>query len=1135
MNWTKEQQYAIDFRGGSAVVSAAAGSGKTAVLVERVIGLLKDEENPVNADELVVATFTEKAAGELKTRLNAALSKAMEENPHSEHLKAQLLRLEDASISTISSFCMKLLRNNSAAAGISPDFSIIDEAEGKLLFGKSLECVLEEFYKTAPEEEKALLYDWYGGENDNELCKNITFLCNFLRQLPDPEKTTAEWLSLYENPDGHKAEYSALYMKKIVRPLIYRLLDIFPRSSVLWDEKSTEFLSQWKGLLKKACMVSGVFDSFIFYEEIGDFLNNSDDDDLFSEEADDDRLEELRRELFAGAEIYIPELIFAELPSVPRKTKDYDNSYLKDIAADMKKPWAKLITELDYVMNFSKNLKEAAPVFRLLLTLSENTLTEFSKRKRLKNKIDFSDAEIFALKLLRDEKIAAEMRSCISVIIVDEFQDSNDMQYEIFKALSRDGQNLFFVGDIKQSIYRFRGANPRVFARILDDPGFENIYLNRNFRSSAPVIDSVNALFEKTMTKELGEVDYDENAKLVQGAEYEADERHRTELIRVFGSDMKAARVCEAAYVADRIREMVEEGFPVTEKGEKRPCRYGDFAVLMGKYRTNAYVYKKAFAKAGIPFEAKEDGAYTDYFEIKLMLSLLRVIDNPYYNKDMAAVLTLPPYCFTADELAEMKLAGGREHKHLYSGLCEYAKTSEKARSFLEEFRGLRSFSAEHSVEQLVRKIYDESDIVTAILAMPDGDKRNSNLKLLMDYARQFSENGTRSLYDFLGYMETISRSDIRLAQAQSAAGTDNSVKIMTIHGSKGLEFPICIVANLSSLYRQRTTGKIAADIDSGIGLQVVDRKRNLVINTFLYNYIKKLSAAQELSEEMRLLYVAATRAKEKLIFTAPVKSLDGYDTHLKWVLESRAVQKGIILTENIYNYEAKTYDKKSESEADTPVIKPFAAYRYMKYAVIPSKVTATQVGVKSVDDFSEKVKGVDRFLVTPSFLKEEGAKKLSGKKKGDAYHKAMELMDFNGSVNQLSELHERGKLTDAEYNCISRDEVENFLSSDLCRRINESEKMYKEYPIFCEYCPEDFPEDEEKPFVQGIADLFFIENGEIVLVDYKTNSGVSAAVLREEYEGQLRIYSEALEKMTGLKVKERVLWSFTLGEAINV
>lgn len=1106
-NWTDEQKTAIDFRGGSAVVSAAAGSGKTAVLVERVIRLLMDKENPVKADELVVATFTEKAAGELKTRLNAALASASEENPDDEHLKDQLLRLEDASISTISSFCMKLLRNNSAAAGLSPDFSVIDEAEGKLRFNKAMESVLEKFYESGKQQDKDLLFDWYGKENDNELCLNISYICEFLRKLPDREKSLSQWRGIYENPKENAKKYIDVQMEKNIKPLIREMPLHIPKVSES-DEPAVNFLDKWRAVIRSLSLATGIISDDNVKITIQDVLD-----------------------------LKAPSIVANRKPTA--KSAGYDNSHLVPCHTALKEIFASVTSDLGYLAVLEQNLAAAAPVFKLLLELSEKTEAEYSAYKRSKNKIDFADAEIFALELLRDEKTAAEIRKNISVIIVDEFQDSNDMQYELFSALSEKKDNLFFVGDIKQSIYRFRGANPRVFSGILDNPDFTNIYLNSNFRSNAAVIDSVNSIFDKTMTKELGEVDYDDKAKLVQGREkkdYENEEKYRTELICIHGDKKPDARKNEAAYIADRIRGMVEEGFPVPDKnGELRPCRYGDFAILMGKYRNSAFHYKNALTAAGVPFEAVEDGAFTDFFEIKLLLSLLRIIDNPYHNKELAAVLTLPPYSFTADELAEAKLCGGKKHKTLYAGITAYSAENEKAARFCEEFRLLREFAAEHSVEQLIRKIYDESDIVTAILSMPDGDKRNSNVKLLINYAHRFSENGIKGLYDFLTYMETITRSDIRMAQAQSAAATENAVKIMTIHGSKGLEFPVCIVANVASDYKFRHSGKIIADIDEGIGMQVVEHKKHLVVSSYLFKFIKEMTVAQELSEQMRLLYVAATRAREKLIFTAPVSGNREYRVHLQWLLESRGVREGLIHTVNLTDYSPRFCGKASEKTGKAVEIKPFSTYEHIRYSRIPSKVTATQVGVKSVDDFAEKKSGVDRFLKIPEFAKSGETGKLSGKKKGDAYHKAMELMDFKGDSSQLDLLLNKGKLTAPERNCINNSEIEAFLGSDLCRRINESSEMHKEFPIFCEYSGDDIPDDEEKPFVQGIADLFFIEDGEIVLVDYKTNANTSPEVLREEYEGQLEIYSKALQQMTGLKVKERWLWAFTLGEGVQV
>lgn len=1099
MEWTEEQKRAIEFEGGSAIVSAAAGSGKTAVLVERIIRILRDEENPINADEIVVATFTEKAAGELKNRLNAALAEAIEKNPESEHLKSQLLRLEDASISTISAFCLDILRRNSASLEISPDFSVIDEAEGKLLFSRSMDAVLERFYAKSSEEDKNLIYSWYGGENDNRLCELLRLLYDFSKNLPDSEKSFAGWLDMYENPQNVPQKSIDSFAAAHIAPAVDEIQEILSELSALEAEKARAYAAAWNELTEPFFAIEN-------YSQAGELLS---------------------------------ELALAKPPALPRSSKGFDNSLIKEHNEVLKERWSSALEAAGLISRMESDYRECAPVLKILMRLTQQLDEEFSEQKNSKNAVDFADIELKTLKLLRNEKIAEQLRRNISMIIVDEFQDSNEIQYEIFSRLSRGGQNMFFVGDVKQSIYRFRGADPRVFVRLLNDDNFTVIQLNRNFRSSDAVIDSVNAIFEGTMTSSLGGIDYDDSQKLVRGAEcYSTDDENRTELVMLYGADAENSRKREAAYIADRIRDMVEAGFPVTEKnGEKRPCRYGDFAVLMGRYSANAHIYKNALARLGIPFEAKDESGYTDFAEVKFALAFLRVIDNPYRDLDLTAVLTLPPYSFTAQELAETKLGGGSERcASMYSGLRRYAEKSEKARSFCAELDELREFAQEQSAEELIRKIYDESPFVEAMRALPDGEKRDANLKLLIGYARRFNESAGRSLYDFLSFMSRAEREQVRLAQAKSGEASAQSVKLMTIHGSKGLEFPICIVANLSSEQKSRENPYISLETGSGIGMKIIDCERRLKIDTFGMNSIVQSNSEQERSEEMRLLYVAATRAKEKLIFTAPIaKKEDKFDVHLKWVLESGAVRAQLIRVEKKFFYKEKERAERKTEQKMAAAIKPFTRYAHAYASKIPAKVTATQVGVKSVDDFSEYVDKVDRFLRTPTFIKDGEPKRLTGKKKGDAYHKAMELLDFSGTSAQLGELFSRGKLTESEYRSIDEAELEAFLGSGLCARLCASPEVHREFPIFCEYDMEGLPENEEKPFIQGIADLWFIEDGQIVLVDYKTNSNTSPERLREEYEGQLLVYKRALEQMTGLNVKECLLYAFSLKTQVRI
>lgn len=1158
MGWTDEQKTAIEYSDGSAIVSAAAGSGKTAVLVERVKRIIMDKEKPVNADEIVLVTFTQKAAEELKVRLERALIKAEEENENDEYLRKQRIRLEDARISTISAFCMRILREYGSSADLfdgeegegltlSHDFGVLDESESAVMINNALSDVLEDFYKNGDENKKAVLYDWYGDEKDAALEKSVKYVYDFMKKLPDAEGSIKKWLEMYKNPDKHFDALKKEMYEKTILPKVKELKEIV--------EKLGDYDGDKEGYNKDGNAYAKGAKAII--KELWENLGSPDVLDDYEEPY--------------NAVLKIEELSLGR--SVPRNEKGAEIKNARDV---MNENLPEIKEKCFFTLNLKEHFSNIYPVLSALVELARKTDEEYSMRKRLKNKIDFSDAELLVIKLLRDDETAKNIKKNIALIIVDEFQDSNDIQYEIFLRLSDNKKNLFFVGDIKQSIYRFRGANPRVFNRVSKDSEFfKLITLNKNFRSSDKVIDTVNKIFEGTMTEEVGEVEYNEETMLYQGKPYESDDSYKTELIRFSGGNVKLIRRAEADYIARRINEMVESGFMVTDNGEKRPCTYGDFAILMGRYKTNAFIYKKALDAAGVPYIAREDGAFTDYYEVKLILSLLRVIDNPYKNLDMAAVLTLPPYNFTPDELCELKLSGKAEgekpHQSLYSGLKTYAEKNEKAKKFYNELKELREFSSEHSPEQLMRKIYDESDMVSAILAMFDGDKRDSNIKRLISYARKYSENGVKGLCDFIAYMDNLKRTNINVAQGENAALAENSVQIMTVHGSKGLEFPICIIANLDTSDTSGCTtsltdstnkvklshaGKIVADIDEGIGLQVVDKNNRIISGSYTYSNVEKSIINQETSERMRLLYVALTRAKEKLIITAPVKNIKNIGGHLKWIMDSKAVilkesdkkkkdeddiestdESEIVVRRVIDCTDYKPFKPaaREEMEEEGVEIKLSGEYRYSALSGFRAKVTATQIGVKSVDDFAETRERGDRFFKTPSFIKAEKTALLSGKKRGDAYHKVMELLDFSKSEDILDELYNDGKLTEAEWKCVRKEDIKGFLESDLCKRINKSPRVEKEFPIFCQYTPENFPEDEEKPFIQGIADLFFVEDGEIVLVDYKTNRNITEEELKEEYVGQLKIYSAALEKVTKKRVKECYLYSFDKNKAILV
>lgn len=1113
MKWTDEQEYAINYRGGAAIVSAAAGSGKTAVLVERVMRLILNEENRINADEIVITTFTQKAAAELKARLSAALSKALSEKPESVFLREQSLRLNDASISTISSFCLNLIRRNSAMLEISTDFSILDESEEKLILSKAVDAVIEEFCEKGDREERERLYDWYGDEDDGAIAEIVAKMYRFSRNLISPREYFDKWLGYYEKPGEYIRDIGSIFFQKNIAEGVKELLNM--AAEICNDAESSDS-EKVKAFGEEIMALAGIF----------------------SDVTKDNLAEKLKA---AGT---------TKIPSTPRSTKDYDNSYLKALRSDFVKQLDEITEKGRLYLKCEGDIRECYPVLKTLISLTEALDKEYSERKAAVNKYDFSDIEILTLKLLRDEKgeptpAARAIAESTAEIIVDEFQDSNDIQYEIFRLISRNKSNLYFVGDIKQSIYRFRGANPLVFSRLTKDPDFKVISLNCNFRSNDKVISAVNSIFTGQMTEELGDVNYDESCALRQGnTDYISGEEHKAEFTVIMGESAGDAREKEAEYIACRILEMVEKGYEITVKKDKRPCRFGDFAVLMGRYSANIHIYKKVFDRYGIPYEAKEESGFTDYSEVKCALSLLKIIDNPYKDKELTEVMMRPPYLFTVDEMARVKLSGGIKHKFLYSGLCKEALTDMKCSRFLAELKELRDYSGENTVESLVRKIYEESDFSTAIISSPDGRKRDENLKLLIHYASVFSEGGGGSLSDFIGFMDSIRKKEVKLTRPQDSRFSDHRIKLMTVHGSKGLEFPVCFVANLSNESKNRENRYICLDPDKGIGMRVIDRDNMLQSDTLSYDIVSSENCRLDISEEMRLLYVAATRAKEKLIFTAPrAANAKSEDMHYKWVSRSAVGNSGIFTAEVIENYSPEERKADISENAKKTVIRPFTEYGYRPFTLIPSKVTATQIGVKSVDDFALKSDKISRFLRTPSFLKEEERGKLTGKKRGDAYHKAMELLDFGGDCTQLDRLMERGKLTAIERISIEDEDISAFLCSSLCKRAAASGKIRREAPIFCEYDPKlwgDFgisgwEKGEERPFVQGIADMYFVEEGEIVLVDYKTNVNITPKELIEEYKGQLSIYKAALEEMTGMKVKECYLYSFWLDEAIGV
>ena len=599
MKWTKEQENAISFRGKNAIVSAAAGSGKTAVLVERIMRIISDEENKTPADSLAVMTFTKKAAEELRVRLQKALEKSLSEQPKNDYLKEQLIALEDASISTISSFCLDILRENAGLLEVSPGFAVLDQSEEQLLCGEAMKQTLEEIYNQREKPENRLLISWYCGTDDSRLSDYILSLYEATRNIPDGEDWLKEQADFYGGKNGGMerllSEMNANAVS-CIRAAYKEIIGI--------DDFMTEGMTE-----KAQASIAAAQDYIGRWEEIKDFTSAQ------------------NRPLMLA-------LLFEKLPP-KNPIKDFEVKGIRDYAYEQMNRAFEIVHKL--ISGFDDGA-QCYPVLEALIGAEKEFERQYARLKREKNAVDFSDIELMTYRLLSDGKggkstAAEELSQRLSNIIVDEFQDSNKLQYAIFKLISR-GDNLYLVGDIKQSIYKFRGADPTVFAELLKDRSFEPLLLNRNFRSNGCVVDSVNAVFEGLMCNKLGNAEYNDKTRLIMGntAVYNDNTQSDENMTEVVLLDKESETVTECSYVARRIREYVDSGFKVTEKdGSQRPCSYGDFAILI---RSGIAREGKAFAESlkalNIPSAVKNGSDFTDRTEIMLMMDLLTVIDNPY-------------------------------------------------------------------------------------------------------------------------------------------------------------------------------------------------------------------------------------------------------------------------------------------------------------------------------------------------------------------------------------------------------------------------------------------------------------------------------------------------------------------------
>ncbi len=1200
VKWTSEQQKVIDLRERNILVSAAAGSGKTAVLVERIIRMLTDPEKPADVDRLLIVTFTEAAAAEMKERIRGAIEQALEERPEDVHLQRQATLIHSAQITTIHSFCLSVIREHFHILDIDPSFRIAEEGELKLLRQDVLDELLEACYINAETSFLEFVEKFGTGRNDKKIEEIILKLYDYSRSYPQPELWLDACVRSYRTgrDDGTGTEPACM-----------------ERVKVLVRQKTGDMLL----ILEEGLRLCGLPDGPYMY---GEML-----------EADSEGLEHLlKQESFAGMYEAVQGIAWKRLSAKKDDSVDVDKRDQVKALREKVKKMMKDITAMYFYEapeEILKDMEESADSMQVLTDLVKQFSEAFSRKKQSKNMIDFSDMEQFALRILTTEEegrlvpslAAAEYQEQFLEVMIDEYQDSNLIQEAILTSVStvsKGRNNIFMVGDVKQSIYRFRLSRPELFMEKYEtysqeDSDRQRIDLHKNFRSREEVLGSVNFIFEQIMRRELGGICYDGQAALYPGASYDPQldgqgrSLNRAELILVDTSDDGLAgetgREREARAVARRIKELLLSGRVLDKaSGTYRAPRYKDIVILTRSIKGWADVFAAVLGEEGIPAYAGSREGYFETYEVSVLLDYLRILDNFMQELPLTAVLTSPFAGLNAQQLADIRNA--YPELPYYEAVLEYAHAEEQGgdlrkllQAFLEKLEYFREMVPYTAIHELLWRIIEDTGYGLYIASMPGGAQREANVEMLVEKASAFEGTSYKGLFNFVRYIEQLKKYDVDYGEANIADEQSDTVRIMTIHKSKGLEFPIVFVCGMGKQFNtQDVKGSIVIHPEWGVGIDAIDLEKRTRISTILKKVIQEEITRENLGEELRVLYVALTRAKEKLIMTGglpqagevleqyreeqapggkilplPYYVLSGARTYLDWILPlipriTEEVPLEVTVTDCLDAVAADTVEQQAESLArdilehwNTEHIYHKAlrerlpeqleyTYPYGQEQKLKLKFTVSELKKRaylSEESGEELYEEPEIVPLLPEFLKELA--ELTGASRGSAYHKLLELLDFSQDYDadtlekEITNLQGEGKLSDEMAECIRIPDILAFLHCESGLRMHKAARNHllkKEQPFVLGVdAHEIYPDEatEETILVQGIIDVYFEEDGELVVLDYKTDKVKTARELQEKYHAQLDYYAQALEQLLGKKVKEKIIYSFTLEQEIQV
>lgn len=1286
VSWTTEQQKVIDLRNRNILVSAAAGSGKTAVLVERIVKIITDKNHPVDIDHLLIVTFTNAAAAEMRERIGNAIEKALDEQPGNEHLLRQLTLIHNAQITTIDSFCLYVVRNHFHEIDLEPNFRIGDEGELKLLREDVLGRVLEQNYEEPSEAFSDFVEGYASGRTDAALNEMILQLYEFSRSYPWPEKWLDSFVGAYRietREELDRAEWLAplteniCFVLKDCEQLLKQALAITQQDDGpdMYEKAVQSDLEKYDGLsrLTSFCELSGAL-SDIKYDRLASSRGF---------EGDPDKLELVKS--------------------------------LREQAKDVVKKLCRQYFFCSPEMMIEQ-LERTEPMLEEVVRLTKQFADEFAAAKRRKNLVDFHDVEHFALQILVDEetekakKTAEEFRDTFEEIMIDEYQDSNEVQETLLRSISREERgenNIFMVGDVKQSIYRFRLARPELFMKKYDSYSLEEsttqrIDLHKNFRSREEVLTCTNDIFYKIMARSLGNVEYDAEAALYPGASYPAIEMKKTagkeetaeeqtkqsiadftpEILLADSNDelledteFSDKKTLEAKIVAEEIRHLMKTQ-PVTDKatGELRAARYSDIVILLRSLSGWADSLVEVLNGNGIPAHTVSSTGYFSTVEVQTVLSMLRLLDNPRQDIPMAAVLRSPMAGLTDEELAVLRLEDGSVPFHeavleLAEGLYEEDGQKEisdseadseadqkqgrnadgkkeddiettahrKLLKFYKKYRQLRQLVPDTPIHELIEIILRETGYGHYVAAMPAGNRRTANLNMLLEKAAAYEKTSYKGLFHFVRYIDELQKYDVDFGEADMVGENEDVVRIMSIHKSKGLEFPIVIVSGMGKNFnKQDTRSKMVLHPELGIGLDYMDGKKRIKSPTIAKKAIAKQIDLENLGEELRVLYVALTRAKEKLILTGTLKDApekleffrqqanlskaadrplsyltrEGASGYLDWILPAvlsygdkypvRIVEAAELVLDEVENQLEQNEDlteRIGEIKAADPQLvgqlkQRFSQrYPYQVDVLRKNKYSVSELKHRAMREKfeAEQEETIPAFLeepVTPTiplFIQRQGSVEQEtpnrGALRGTAVHRVMECYDFASekSVHEQMEAMEKEEKITADMRALVREQtVADFVSSETGRRMALAQRggaLYREKPFVMGFTEEELENygfgvgaqmieneaqtenaqqeimsenvsqenhmhEEDLTLIQGIIDVFWIEDDGITVLDYKTDRVDTAQELIDRYATQLKLYADALERVFAtrkLKVKEILIYSFRLVKLISI